>query len=555
MATITNLPVEVIYVILDFNNISVHDFANFSSTCKHFYQMLYPNSFWRRKFDQRWPGLKNIRQTEMHKGYLSVEELIDVRVNCKKELPHLLVQMSEKYYHNGSDEFLKEKLKFHGNRPFQCFLPFRTVFHEGFLNNEIFDMEEFNFLVYPPKTTHHLNYYLVMDELTSLNDRWKRHHYLENVWEEFINRPPKHQLLEEVITFIIQWFHPEKNVSCSHIDMDLDNIAQQVMKLLKVEDPKHPIFSASREQFSSWKYNNIYENQWNNSEGRQIIDILCNILLHKPTFDAVVHSLKSELFRQYLFLIHFEFKIDAEMNIVPLIVIFQSVARRLGIYCDLISFLISDFPASEILMLDPGYEPTPNYWLLTWKPKCDVTNSDDEQCLYIHLEEGRGGTILNKNNLPRIYESTLECPISFDRYPRINLLELMLTLAAHYVVGIYFELDNYRNYHSRNCNESNQEVFEEDRWMDRLLHLVEECLSISQTLYMTGKEDVFKFVDELEKCIFFISEYLEKLNTPTPINSCQLGEYFSEFQGTYYIPNKMLATEYPDDVLYLVNNL
>ncbi|EZA58455.1 hypothetical protein X777_00515 [Ooceraea biroi] len=369
----------------------------------------------------RWPGLKNIRQTEMHKGYLSVEELIDVRVNCKKELPHLLAQMSEKYYHNGSDEFLKEKLKFHGNRPFQCFLPFRTVFHEGFLNNEIFDMEEFNFLVYPPKTTHHLNYYLVMDELTSLNDRWKsvykdnltniyygrilltylRHHYLENVWEEFINRPPKHQLLEElleeVITFIIQWFHPEKNVSCSHIDMDLDNIAQQVMKLLKVEDPKHPIFSASREQFSSWKYNNIYENQWNNSEGRQIINILFNILLYK---------LSTQL----------------------------------------------------------------------------------------------------------------------------------------------------------NCNESNQEVFEEDRWMDRLLHLVEECLSISQTLYMTGKEDVFKFVDELEKRKIFLckimgelgerklfKKYLEKLNTPTPINSCQLGEYFSEFQGTYYIPNKMLATEYPDD--------
>ncbi|XP_019886260.1 F-box only protein 21 [Ooceraea biroi] len=48
---------------------------------------------------------------------------------------------------------------------------------------------------------------------------------------------------------------------------------------------------------------------------------------------------------------------------------------------------------------------------------------------------------------------------------------------------------------------------------------------------------------------------LEKLNTPTLINSCLLGEYFSEFKGTYYMPNKMLATEYPDDVLYLVNEL
>ncbi|EZA52458.1 hypothetical protein X777_08533 [Ooceraea biroi] len=127
---------------------------------------------------------------------------------------------------------------------------------------------------------------------------------LDRKHEEFINRPPKHQLLEEVITFIIQWFHPEKNVSCSHIDMDLDNIAQQVMKHLKVENPKHPIFSASREQFSS-----------------------------------------------------------------------------------------------------------------------NVTNSNDEHCFYIYLKEGKDGAILNKNNLPRINNFALECPISFDRYPRITLVE------------------------------------------------------------------------------------------------------------------------------------
>ncbi|RLU25746.1 hypothetical protein DMN91_001904 [Ooceraea biroi] len=51
----------------------------------------------------------------------------------------------------------------------------------------------------------------------------------------------------------------------------------------------------------------------------------------------------------------------------------------------------------------------------------------------------------------------------------------------------------------------------------------------------------------------FQQKKLEKLNTPTAINNCELGEYFSEFKGTYYMPNKMLATEYPDDVLYLAN--
>ncbi|EZA55856.1 hypothetical protein X777_04031 [Ooceraea biroi] len=36
-----------------------------------------------------------------------------------------------------------------------------------------------------------------------------------------------------------------------------------------------------------------------------------------------------------------------------------------------------------------------------------------------------------------------------------------------------------------------------------------------------------------------------------PINTDITGIYFSTFKGTYYMPNKILASEYPDDVLYL----
>ncbi|EZA58456.1 F-box only protein [Ooceraea biroi] len=289
MATITNLPVEMIYVILDFKNISVQDFANFSSTCKHLYQMLYPSSFWQRKFDQRWPALKRVRLIEMHKGYLTFEDLIEARVKCKKELRYLLAQMNEKYYHNCPDEYFQERVTRDQHR--HSFFV-RTLSDKYYsFHNVILDKEELTLL----------------DDLTNIYYggillRHLRHYHLENVWQEFVNRPPKHQLLEEVLTFIIQWFDPETNVSYSHIGRDLDNIARTVMKRLIGKNPKHPIFSVSDEQFSSWKYNNIYENQWNNSEGRQIIDILLNILLYKRRiFDGFVHSLKSDLFRKYLY--------------------------------------------------------------------------------------------------------------------------------------------------------------------------------------------------------------------------------------------------------------
>ncbi|XP_026829839.1 uncharacterized protein LOC113563043 [Ooceraea biroi] len=296
-----------------------------------------------------------------------------------------------------------------------------------------------------------------------------RHYHLENVWQEFINRPPKHQLLEEMITFIIQWFHPEKNVSCSHIDIDLDNIAQQVMKRLKVENPKHPIFSASREQFSIWKYNNIYENQWNNSDGRQIINILFNILLYKPTFEAVVHSLKSDLFRQYLLM-------EDIMNSVSLTIIFQSVARRLGIYCDLVSFLISD-PDYDILFMKGGKDE-PYYWLLKWKPKCLPSQPNLRVQIFAN--------VCSAEYVSREATDWVQNPPSKHT--------LLISLSKSYMMAM--EDTDYNYYHGRNCNNFGR-MFEEGRWWIRFLHLVKEDLSTSLSVYMREQEDGFKLVDGL----------------------------------------------------------
>lgn len=54
--------------------------------------------------------------------------------------------------------------------------------------------------------------------------------------------------------------------------------------------------------------------------------------------------------------------------------------------------------------------------------------------------------------------------------------------------------------------------------------------------------------------VFSISGYLKKIDTPKPIKNDILGTFFCEFRGTYYMPNEMLAKQYPDDVSYLLNN-
>jgi len=111
-----------------------------------------------------------------------------------------------------------------------------------------------------------------------------KHYYLKSVWREFISRPARRQILKEAMTFIAQWFQPMEDISYSHIETELYNIAQRVIECLKIKWPLHPILSASHEQFSYWKCNNIDETHWNDKDAKQILDTLCEVLVELNFF-------------------------------------------------------------------------------------------------------------------------------------------------------------------------------------------------------------------------------------------------------------------------------
>jgi len=106
-----------------------------------------------------------------------------------------------------------------------------------------------------------------------------KHYHLRSVWEEFICRPAKQQILEEAITLMAQWFQPTEDLSYSDIETKLDNMAQQVIESLKIKCPSHPILSASHEQFSYWRCNDIDESQWDDKDVKQALNILCEVLV------------------------------------------------------------------------------------------------------------------------------------------------------------------------------------------------------------------------------------------------------------------------------------
>ncbi|XP_026829135.1 uncharacterized protein LOC105288073 isoform X3 [Ooceraea biroi] len=176
MATISFLGEDMILHILRTNDISIKD-VNFSSTCKHFRDMIESsNSCWRWKCCQRWSKLEKGCKKEMHKGvkYINFKELTKAGIKCAKELRHFLTQMNRKFYHQ-----IPER---DNSGYIDIYYDYREDprFHDiNYDNNYININEDIHLLIHPDETAHPLsNYYFLISELTNLLERsescWKR---------------------------------------------------------------------------------------------------------------------------------------------------------------------------------------------------------------------------------------------------------------------------------------------------------------------------------------------------------------------------------------------
>ncbi|EZA53435.1 hypothetical protein DMN91_004510 [Ooceraea biroi] len=623
MATIMCLSEDVIIHILRTNDIGIRDVVNFSSTCKHFRDMIEnSNSCWRWKSYQRWPSLEKAFPKRQDVKNINFKELTKAGVKCMKELRHFLTEMNKKYYRHIYYERLEDTVSL------------RMRYDNN--NHVNVNEEDIHLLIHPDEAAHPLNYYFLIDELTSLLKRseesgymddltnlyygekllpYLKHYHLKEEWKEFINRPVEQQLLEEAATFFSQWYQPNKDISYSRIQKELNNITEQVMQQIRIEHPTHPIFSASHEQLSFWKNNNIDENQWNNEAGRQILDVLCKTLFQLSFQGLGEQAYRSRTFRREHVLIDHVLQ-ERTGYIVSLAVVFQSVARRLGLRCDLISF--------------------PDHCFLTWKPNYN-TNPDYEHCFYIDILNN--GALLSKNDCPRIRGAT-KCPIkNFNTYSKINSIQLVLKLITCIELTDLFDQPKDIKERKGWLLELRHFIKPDDMdaitdlsyyYMDRKKSLSSLITSLQKNYYSVGFEEARRqfLLDKLQRneeaiskfykksklvrkhpkrrlsgmkfavgmivrtnldtegvitgwnpkkpnfrirntissvswyyavlCederLYYISEVgLCKVNRPKPFNNSSFGKYFCRFEDNHYVPNELLANDYPFDISYLSN--
>ncbi|XP_029165615.1 uncharacterized protein LOC114936539 [Nylanderia fulva] len=187
---------------------------------------------------------------------------------------------------------------------------------------------------------------------------------IRNELDRYIEKPEKKQLLEEVCTFIAQRIQPRKDVCYTNVSASLDTIAQEVLNYLRVKHPNHSIFSTSEETFSYWKSNNIADNHWDETESTQIMDTLQEYIFSILNFRACISPFSPEDIKWICIDYVLQSKYGHDIVVYT---IFHSVARRLGLRCDLIDVY------GEIICI-------------FWKSKFVTNNLENERCFYIKDE-------------------------------------------------------------------------------------------------------------------------------------------------------------------------
>ncbi|KMQ92357.1 f-box only protein 21-like protein [Lasius niger] len=406
---------------------------------------------------------------------------------------------------------------------------------------------------------------------------------LKKKWDKYKMKPDKEQLLERAATILAQWVQPEKNVSYSCVKASLNSMALEVLKCLMEKHPDHSIFSTPNETFSYWTNNNINDNHWNEAEGTQIMDTLQEYIFGKLNFrpDKSIKYLESMCIDKVL-------KNKYGHDII-LYVIYHSVARRLGLRCDIINQELGGIN----LELGPLY--------IFWTPTYATHNIENNRCFTLRDVKKFPDCLVNKVPLFKAPSRfSFHSEISFLRdflitannemwYEIRGMFENMMFSRNNNIFGLTSREFRIRSYPKfRLCFDQGAMIIPRSKdvkfavglivthrdqsassctgviigWhrrMDRHVDLFIEHQMVYEVMdigllslnhcrnYKFGKPQTNYIILTEHNEMCYIEEDTISLTTPKWIENSEIGCYFYKFEDTHYVPNKMLARIYPQD--------
>ncbi|XP_029663416.1 uncharacterized protein LOC115235648 [Formica exsecta] len=593
MATIMCLSDEMIAIILGYNDISIKDIINFRCVCKQFRWAAKYDKFWEKKFFQRWPTAKKLydklsKVNELKESQKNEQKdkkqlnFMDIGINCIRQF-NFMSHIINRNYDNMSNFIMPDE---------QLFDSFFNIVKR--LADKHIVQRHLRKLMYEPENG--INILFLIDEIkyliTQSSQRvdcdmverycniklltYLRRYLIRKKWDRLCKESREQQthiLYERTATTAAQWLQPQKNISYSSIKTSLDNIALEILNRLREKNPDHSIFSTSAEKFSYWKNNNIDDNHWNEAEGTQIMDTLKEHIFNKSNFRLPKlrqPEVKYECIDNVL-----ENKIGEE---IILLIIYHSVARRLGLRCD-----IGTHHQTVHFRHKPRISRQP--LSIFWQPRYATNSSETVRCFSIKRKTNKlsdpclqkkyclglgsekqllSAELMLKSvmgltlptNLETIYDTELiRCFYDKSFYDKIELRPQEVKFAVGMIVihgnqsinsstGVIIGW-NQLNMHGRTCHY--YEMLFRKTVSKNCSHFSYISLPKSSSNYSATKKRTYYAILNDNNEICYVEEGAVTLTMPKWINNDEIGYYFSKFENTHYVPNEMLAKVYPQD--------
>lgn len=350
------MPIEIIEQFLTNDTLKIQDIVNFSRTCSHFHDVVCNNNaIWKLLYIRSLPEFVNaFEQYSVSSWYTEVKYYYQLMRNCHD----ILADMSPKFYkrYELSDLDLVQWKDMMKERP----LAYHYLIKElmNIVNNR---SPIYGIHVVPINTPGNLTYRYYARKVL----RFLRQEYLTKEWETYINLPPEEQILERGAVFIAQWCQPTVDVSLANISKQLDVIAGSVREVLRDMHSDHPIFSTSIEVQNSWRTRNLTTNKWAPNKCRQIMDAIAIVLYKHLGFYG-----NNEMYyipeNSYINIV-----LEKRQGLpITLSIVYESIARRLGIRCEPISF-----PAHFLLRWTYGPSEEDSFYIDVFKGNVMIRSS------------------------------------------------------------------------------------------------------------------------------------------------------------------------------------
>ncbi|XP_072751717.1 uncharacterized protein [Anoplolepis gracilipes] len=571
---ITDLPEEVITIILKDKKISIEDVFNFQATCKRFHHILLNNKFWEKKYYKRCPTAKK-KYNKEKKEKIFNDFKIDFKKEIKlsleyitkiKQLQHMVTVMVENIISDSAIKILKSELYF-SLEHYLCTIAKKSTLY-------YFVVDELNRIISAKQLWESsCNLTTIYDHSTFFR-RLKQHRVMYKI-DKLMNMPKEKQLFERLFTIAIQYFQP--HVSYSAIKTWLDIIAKKILSRLKNIYPTHSIFSTPDDQFFIWRDNNINDNYWNETEARQIMNVLEEFIF----FDLKNHEfLKFDVEDKYI-----DFISECVREYLLLPFIYDSVARRLGIRCVLRGLGLNNI-------------------VITWKPKYNTENMFNAEYFYVDEKSSQNyplniirGTYNDINHYPFCFPSMISSIFTNDKLSKINLkrnkweLSILSRLLSDeryilirpitlrfdmlkekqpkvrthevkYAIGMIVQhLADY-HFNIMECfptERNNNHIGVIIGWHFKCEYLLVEESFYSIFPYCSHTSDLhncsyvgfqnephYLILTEKDQLCYFPQRFISHY-PPKWIDNVEIGRYFCRFEGTHYVPNEWLARIYSKD--------